>query len=46
VGCEAFAAHAWAWADAFARSQTENRVRVETVEVSEHAGNTASYSPV
>ena len=43
VGCEAFARHAWAWADAFARGQTGDRVRMECVEVSEHAGNTASF---
>ena len=45
VGCEAFAAHTWAWADTFARTQTDGRVRVESVEVSEHASNTASFSP-
>jgi 6-pyruvoyltetrahydropterin/6-carboxytetrahydropterin synthase len=46
VGCEAFAAHAFAWADAFAREQTGGRVRVEAVEVAEHAGNTATYQPL
>ena len=45
VGCEAFAAHAYAWADAFAREQTGGRVHVESVEVAEHAGNSAGYSP-
>src|SRR5271156_1914433 len=45
VGCEAFAAHAWEWANAFAREQTAGRVRVEAVEVAEHGGNTASYQP-
>jgi 6-pyruvoyltetrahydropterin/6-carboxytetrahydropterin synthase len=45
VGCEAFAAHAFTWADAFARAQTGGRVRVESVEVAEHAGNTAGFRP-
>jgi 6-pyruvoyltetrahydropterin/6-carboxytetrahydropterin synthase len=45
VGCEIFAAHAFAWADAFARAQTGGRVRVESVEVAEHGGNTAGYRP-
>lgn len=45
VGCEAFAAHAYAWAAAFANSQTEGRVRLEQVEVAEHAGNSAIFSP-
>jgi 6-pyruvoyltetrahydropterin/6-carboxytetrahydropterin synthase len=43
TGCEAFAVHAFTWADAFVRDATRNRVRVEQVEVSEHEGNTASY---
>lgn len=43
VGCEAFAAHAFAWADRFVHEQTAGRVRVECVDVAEHAGNTASY---
>ncbi len=45
IGCEAFAAHAFAWADAFARAQTNSRVRVEAVDVAEHAGNAAGYQP-
>jgi len=45
VGCEAFAAHAYAWADAFARGETGGRVRVAAVEVAEHAGNAAGYQP-
>jgi 6-pyruvoyltetrahydropterin/6-carboxytetrahydropterin synthase len=44
VGCEAFAAHAHAWAQDFAARETGGRVRVEQVEVSEHAGNTARFS--
>ncbi len=43
VGCEAFARHAWDWANAFALGQTDGRVGVECVDVSEHAGNTASF---
>ena len=46
VGCEAFAAMAHAWAQAFAAQQTNGRVRVETVAVAEHPGNTASFQPV
>ena len=46
VGCEAFAAHAWGWAAEFARQQTGGRVRLEAVEVAEHAGNTAMFSPL
>ncbi len=45
VGCEAFAEHAWTWADAFARGQTGGRVRVESVEVAEHGANSASFQP-
>ena len=45
VGCEAFAAHAHAWAAAFVARETGGRVWLERVEVSEHAGNTASFSP-
>jgi 6-pyruvoyltetrahydropterin/6-carboxytetrahydropterin synthase len=45
IGCEAFAALAQAWAQDFANSQTQGRVRVEMVSVSEHNGNTASFQP-
>ena len=45
VGCEAFAAEAHAWATALLARETAGRVRLETVEVSEHAGNTASFTP-
>ena len=45
VGCEAFARHAYEWAAAFATRETGGRAWLERVEVSEHAGNTASYSP-
>jgi 6-pyruvoyltetrahydropterin/6-carboxytetrahydropterin synthase len=45
VGCEAFAASAHAWATAFVASETEGRVWVEEVAVSEHPGNTASFRP-
>ena len=44
VGCEAFAAYAHAWAQDFVGRETNGRVRVERVDVSEHAGNTASFS--
>jgi 6-pyruvoyltetrahydropterin/6-carboxytetrahydropterin synthase len=45
VGCEAFAAHAHAWAQDFAKRETDGRVSVEQVEVSEHAGNLAGFTP-
>jgi 6-pyruvoyltetrahydropterin/6-carboxytetrahydropterin synthase len=43
VGCEAFAAHAHGWAQAFAAAATGGRVWVEQVEVAEHAGNAAVF---
>ena len=43
VGCEAFAAHAWAWASAFVARETGGRAWLDCVEVSEHAGNTACF---
>jgi 6-pyruvoyltetrahydropterin/6-carboxytetrahydropterin synthase len=43
IGCEAFAACAHAWADAFAKAETGGRVRVEQVDVAEHAGNMAGF---
>jgi 6-pyruvoyltetrahydropterin/6-carboxytetrahydropterin synthase len=43
IGCEAFAAHAHAWADAFAQAETDGRVHVEEVQVAEHAGNAAVF---
>jgi 6-pyruvoyltetrahydropterin/6-carboxytetrahydropterin synthase len=45
VGCEAFAAHAHDWTRAFLARETAGRVWVENVEVSEHEGNAASYTP-
>jgi len=45
VGCEAFAATAHAWAAAFLWRETSGRVRIESVSVSEHAGNAAAYAP-
>ena len=45
VGCEAFAAEAHRWAAAFLQRETAGRVTLESVEVSEHAGNIASYTP-
>lgn len=45
VGCEAFAASAHAWAAAFAAAETAGRVRLEQVEVREHEGNAASFTP-
>ena len=44
VGCEAFAAHAHRWAADFVSRETAGRVWLEQVEVSEHPGNTASFS--
>jgi 6-pyruvoyltetrahydropterin/6-carboxytetrahydropterin synthase len=45
VGCEAFAAEAHRWASAFVERETAGRVTLESVDVSEHAGNVASYTP-
>jgi len=45
VGCEAFAALAHDWASTFIHGETGGRVWLEAVEVSEHPGNTASFSP-
>ncbi len=45
VGCEAFAALAHRWTSAFLDRETNGRVVLETVEVSEHAGNIASFTP-
>jgi 6-pyruvoyltetrahydropterin/6-carboxytetrahydropterin synthase len=45
VGCEAFAAEAHAWASAFLERETQGRVWLEHVDVSEHDGNTASFAP-
>src|SRR4051812_21657212 len=44
VGCEATAKHVFDHVEEFARTQTGGRVWLESVEVSEHAGNSASYS--
>jgi len=45
VGCEAFALEAQRWAAGFVEKHTGGRVRVEQVEVSEHAANAASFMP-
>ncbi len=45
VGCEAFAEHAHTWAAAFVARETAGRAWLDRVEVSEHAGNTASFTP-
>jgi 6-pyruvoyltetrahydropterin/6-carboxytetrahydropterin synthase len=45
VGCEAFAQEAHRWAAGFVDAETGGRVRVEQVEVREHAGNAASFMP-
>ena len=45
VGCEAFAALAHGWAAGFVGRKTAGRVTVEQVEVSEHPGNTAAFTP-
>jgi 6-pyruvoyltetrahydropterin/6-carboxytetrahydropterin synthase len=44
VGCEATARHVFDHVEEFARTQTHGRVWLESVEVSEHAGNSATYS--
>jgi 6-pyruvoyltetrahydropterin/6-carboxytetrahydropterin synthase len=45
VGCEAFAAQAHGWAASFLARETGGRVVLERVEVSEHPGNAASFTP-
>ncbi len=44
VGCEATAQQTFDTVDAIIREQTGGRAWVESVEVSEHGGNSASYS--
>ena len=44
VGCEAFARLAHDWASQYIARETADRVWLEQVEVSEHAGNTASFT--
>jgi 6-pyruvoyltetrahydropterin/6-carboxytetrahydropterin synthase len=44
VGCEAFAEEAYAWATGFLERETQGRVWLERVDVSEHEGNMASFS--
>lgn len=43
VGCEAIARFVFEYVAAFAADRTEGRVWLESVEVSEHSGNAASY---
>lgn len=43
VGCEAFAWHSWRHINALVQKTTQNRVHVESVQVREHAGNSAIY---
>ncbi len=45
VGCEAFAVLAHGWASTFLARETAGRVSLESVEVSEHSGNAASFTP-
>jgi len=45
IGCEAFAAHAYSWTSDFLARETGQRVWLESVAVSEHAGNTATFTP-
>jgi 6-pyruvoyltetrahydropterin/6-carboxytetrahydropterin synthase len=45
VGCEGFAAYAHAWVSHFLTRETSGRVWLESVEVSEHDGNTATFTP-
>lgn len=44
VGCEAVARHVHDYVSIYVTSQTEGRVRLESVEVREHGGNSALYS--
>jgi 6-pyruvoyltetrahydropterin/6-carboxytetrahydropterin synthase len=43
VGCEAVAKFVHDYVSAFVKEQTNDRVWLETVEISEHSGNSASY---
>jgi 6-pyruvoyltetrahydropterin/6-carboxytetrahydropterin synthase len=43
VGCEAVAKHVFDHVSSYVREETEHRVWLERVEVSEHAGNSAIY---
>jgi len=43
VGCEAIARYAFAWVARFVTQETNGRVWLESVEVREHAGNSAIY---
>jgi hypothetical protein len=43
VGCEAVAKFVHDYVSAFVKDQTNRRVWVESVEISEHSGNSASY---
>ena len=43
VGCEAIAAYAFAYVAQFVATETNRRVWLESVEVREHAGNSAIY---
>lgn len=43
VGCEAFACYTWRHVDELIRTLTDGRVRIESVEVQEHEGNSALY---
>lgn len=45
VGCEMFAKHAFDFADNLINTKYSDRCWVESVEVSEHAGNSATYTP-
>ena len=45
VGCEMFAKHAFDFADELISKQSKSRCWVESVEVREHAGNSAIYTP-
>jgi 6-pyruvoyltetrahydropterin/6-carboxytetrahydropterin synthase len=44
VGCEATARYVFDYVEAFVRKETAGRVWLESVEVREHAGNSAIYS--
>lgn len=43
VGCEAVAKHIFGHVSNYVREETDHRVWLERVEVSEHAGNSAIY---
>jgi 6-pyruvoyltetrahydropterin/6-carboxytetrahydropterin synthase len=45
VGCESVARFVHEYVSAFVKEQTNDRVWLESVEIREHSGNSASYQP-